>query len=154
MTPKFLTVKEVAVIFRKHPRTIRNWIIGGKIFKEVRQVKDGYLITDIEVQRVLDTSKVEALQENRVEKEKRYYGGFVRGAVTPDEIRVDIFGKEPLGGATMTSTYLPTNVLPIGEDTSAAQRAFQLTQRKALKLKEVRDDQWKAFIARVVPIER
>lgn len=102
-----------------------------------------------------DTSKVEALQENREEKRKRYFEGFARGAVTPDEIRHDIFDKEPLGGATMTSTYLPMNVLPIiGEDPNAAQRAFQIAERKSLEQKKVRDQQWKAFIARVVPIER
>jgi HK97 family phage portal protein len=101
-----------------------------------------------------DTSEVEALQENREEKRKRYFEGFARGAVTPDEIRVDVFGKEPLGGATMESTYLPMNVLPIGEDTSASERAFQIAERKTIKLKQVRDQQWKAFIGRVVPIER
>lgn len=50
--PKLLTVAEVAVIFRKSKKTIYRWIDEGKVFSDVRKVRDGYLIPEEEVQRV------------------------------------------------------------------------------------------------------
>ena len=35
---KFFTVKEVAIIFRRHPRTIRRWIAEG--FIHAKRVKE------------------------------------------------------------------------------------------------------------------
>ena len=49
--PRFLTVKEVAGIFRRHPRTIYRWLEEGFIY--ARKVKDGWLIPYEEVERIL-----------------------------------------------------------------------------------------------------
>lgn len=45
------TVKEVADIFRRHPRTIRRWIAEG--FIQAKRVRDGWLIPKTEVDRIL-----------------------------------------------------------------------------------------------------
>lgn len=51
--PKLLTVAEVAEICRKSKKTIYRWIDEGKVFRDVRKVRDGYLIPEEEVQRVV-----------------------------------------------------------------------------------------------------
>ena len=48
---RFYTVKEVAVIFRRHPRTIYRWLEEGFILGT--KVRDGWLITQEEVDRIL-----------------------------------------------------------------------------------------------------
>lgn len=55
---KNYTVQEVAEIFRRTPQTIRRWIDEGKPFKVVFRVKDGYLIPEKEVNRVLAAGQV------------------------------------------------------------------------------------------------
>ena len=50
---KLLTVAEVADIFRKSKKTIYRWIDEGRVFNDVRRVRDGYLIPEEEVQRVI-----------------------------------------------------------------------------------------------------
>lgn len=52
MSKKY-TVKEVADVFRRDVQTIRRWISDGKTFRVVFRVKDGYLIPEEEVERVL-----------------------------------------------------------------------------------------------------
>lgn len=49
---KNYTIAEVAEIFKRSRKTIYRWREEG-IFREVIQVKDGYLITEKEVLRVL-----------------------------------------------------------------------------------------------------
>ena len=53
---KNYTVKEAAEIFRRRPETIREWI-KKQTFQVVFKVKDGYLIPEREVNRVLEKSK-------------------------------------------------------------------------------------------------
>lgn len=53
MAEKNLTVKEAATIFRRTPKTIRRWIDEGQVFKKVIKVKDGYLIKQSEIDRIL-----------------------------------------------------------------------------------------------------
>lgn len=50
---KNYTVKEVAGIFKRSKKTIYRWREEG-IFREVIQVKDGYLIPEKEVLRVIE----------------------------------------------------------------------------------------------------
>jgi excisionase family DNA binding protein len=50
---KLLTIAEVAGICRKSKKTIYRWIDEGKVFRDVRRVRDGYLIPEEEVERVV-----------------------------------------------------------------------------------------------------
>lgn len=52
MTPKLLTVKEVADIFRRNVKTIYRWIENGTI--RAHKVTDGYLIEETEIKRILN----------------------------------------------------------------------------------------------------
>ena len=101
-----------------------------------------------------DLSGISALQEAKEAKEKRYNSGFSQGAITPNDIRVDVFGKEPINDASMNTTYLASNLFPIGQDTEPEKQK----QIKAIKRKEVEEERnialWKTFVSRVVPIER
>jgi excisionase family DNA binding protein len=60
--PNFLTTKEVAQIFRRHPRTIYRWIDEG--FLQAKKVRDGWLITQEEVERIL--TEADEYNENRM----------------------------------------------------------------------------------------
>ena len=51
---RFYTVKELAGIFRRHPRTIYRWLEEGLIVGT--KVGDGWLITKAEVDRLLADS--------------------------------------------------------------------------------------------------
>jgi len=51
---KFMTVKEVAIVFRRSHDTIYRWISEGKIFNNVLKVRDGYLIPESEVKRIVE----------------------------------------------------------------------------------------------------
>lgn len=51
--PKNYTVAEVAEIFKRSKKTIYRWREEG-IFSEVIQVKDGYLISEKEIFRVIE----------------------------------------------------------------------------------------------------
>ncbi len=55
---KNLTVRQVAEIFNRSVKTIYRWIREGYI-TDVRKVRDGYLIPQSEVERLLDESKVD-----------------------------------------------------------------------------------------------
>lgn len=50
---KNYTIAEVAEIFRRSKKTIYRWREEG-IFREVIQVKDGYLIPEKEILRVIE----------------------------------------------------------------------------------------------------
>ncbi len=57
---KYYTVKEMAGIVHRDIRTIYRWIDEGFV-KNYAKVKDGYLIPESEVSRILD-SKKESIQ--------------------------------------------------------------------------------------------
>jgi len=61
-----------------------------------------------------DYSEIEALKESVDEKMKVYDLGFKSGAITPNDIRVDVFGKDPIETPAMNETYLPGAFLPSG----------------------------------------
>lgn len=52
---EFHTVAQTAKMLKRHPRTIRRWISEGFI-REVSCVRDGYLIPDREISRILKGS--------------------------------------------------------------------------------------------------
>ncbi len=49
---KYYTVKETAEIFRRSPQTIYRWLENG--FLESKKVRDGHLISEIEINRILN----------------------------------------------------------------------------------------------------
>ena len=49
--PRYFTVKEFALIFRRHPRTVRRWI-AEEYIKAVK-VRDGWLIPNTEEERIM-----------------------------------------------------------------------------------------------------
>ena len=53
----FLNVQEVAEIFRRHPRTIYRWLAEG--FLHGKKVKDGWLISRDEIERILNEADTE-----------------------------------------------------------------------------------------------
>lgn len=64
-----------------------------------------------------DLDGVEALQEDRTEMARRFFEGWGRGAVTPNEIRTQVYNLDPIDEPEMNSTYLPFNVVPVGGET-------------------------------------
>ncbi|MCK5235831.1 MAG: helix-turn-helix domain-containing protein [Deltaproteobacteria bacterium] len=58
MAEKNLTVKETAKIFKREPKTIRRWIDEGQMFNRFIKVKDGYLIPQSEIDRILKEGEV------------------------------------------------------------------------------------------------
>jgi hypothetical protein len=57
-----------------------------------------------------DYSNVEALREERSKKVIDFERGFKTGAVTPNEVRENVFGFDPIDIPEMNSTYLHINV--------------------------------------------
>ncbi|MBI5969754.1 MAG: helix-turn-helix domain-containing protein [Deltaproteobacteria bacterium] len=55
---KFMTVKEVAIVFRRSHDTIYCWILEGNTFKSIVKVKDGYLIPEDEIKRVIEEGRI------------------------------------------------------------------------------------------------
>lgn len=49
---KYYTVKETAEIFRRSAQTVYRWIEEG--FLESKRVRDGHLISEIEINRILN----------------------------------------------------------------------------------------------------
>lgn len=76
-----------------------------------------------------DYSKVEALKEDRSQKTKDYSEGFKSGALTPNDIRQDVFGKDPIKMPEMDMTYLPFNVMPMGVE-SVGQQVRGIIEKK------------------------
>lgn len=60
---KFMTVKEVAAVFRRSQDTIYRWIFEGKTFQSVVKVKDGYLIPESEVNRIIEEGRTDQCPE-------------------------------------------------------------------------------------------
>lgn len=56
---KYYTVKEAAPIFKRDIKTIYRWIQEG-FLKDVTKVKDGYLIPETEIERILAQKTVPA----------------------------------------------------------------------------------------------
>ncbi len=50
---KYYTVKEAAEIFRRSTRTVLRWIDEG--YLESTRVRDGHLISEIEMNRILNS---------------------------------------------------------------------------------------------------
>ncbi len=79
MTAKYLTVQEVADIFRRSKRTILRWIEEGNPITEFTRVRDGVLIPESEVERILAEGKnqdISDIAEPEVKK-KRHENSFV-----------------------------------------------------------------------------
>lgn len=58
MAENNMTIKEVAIIFKRTPKTIRRWIDEGKTFNRLIKFKDGWLIPESEVDRILEKAEV------------------------------------------------------------------------------------------------
>ena len=58
MADKNLTIKETAEVFRRSPRTIRRWIDEGSVFKRLIKVKDGYLVPQAEITRIMKEGEI------------------------------------------------------------------------------------------------
>ena len=56
---KYYTVKEAAEIFKRDIKTIYRWIQEG-FLQDVTKVKDGYLIPETEIQRILSQKTIPA----------------------------------------------------------------------------------------------
>jgi len=56
---KYYTVKEAAEIFKRDIKTIYRWIQEG-FLRDVTKVKDGYLIPETEIQRILSQKTIPA----------------------------------------------------------------------------------------------
>ena len=61
-----------------------------------------------------DFSGIAVLQEDLDNKAERFFQGFGRGAVTPNDIAEQIFGLERSTNPAMDFNYLPINVIPVG----------------------------------------
>jgi len=115
-----------------------------------------------------DVSKIEALKEDRNEKAKRYFEGFKSGGVTPNDIVVDVFGKEAIDDPLMNSYFLPINQIPVAQSKKAinakpAKRSIQIegidvtkivqAKFKELDEKEIRQALWRSIIVKADVIE-
>ena len=58
MADKNRTIQETATIFRKSKKTIYRWIEEGKVFKRYIRVKDGILIPQSEIDRIMSENEV------------------------------------------------------------------------------------------------
>lgn len=58
---KYYTVKETAEHFRRSTRTILRWIENG--YLESKKVKDGHLISELEIDRILNNPAKTTLPE-------------------------------------------------------------------------------------------
>jgi len=99
-----------------------------------------------------NTSGIEELQEDKEKKEKRYWEGFAKGSVTPNEIRTDVFGKDALSDSAMDATYLPINLLPTGSSIIPGSKKT-LTRAADDEDDDVRLALWKLFVSRTVGYE-
>ncbi len=82
-----------------------------------------------------DLSKVTALQPDMEKMTARYTAGFGMGGITPNEIRADIFGKDPSDNPAMDLHYVSFNLQPI-EDAGMDFDESETTEDKAIKFCE------------------
>ncbi len=59
---RYMTVREVAELFRRSRKTIYRWIDEGRVFREVVKVKDGILIPEAEVKRAVEEGREKDLR--------------------------------------------------------------------------------------------
>ncbi len=64
--PRYMTVREVAELFRRSRKTVYRWIDEGRVFKEVVRVNDGILIAEDEVKRAVR----EGFEDLRFQRER------------------------------------------------------------------------------------
>ncbi len=108
-----------------------------------------------------DFSQVEALKEERGKKIIDYDKGFKTGAVTPNEIRTDVFGLEEIDDPGMNATYLPTSSAPVsgtdmgegGQEQGLPMRILTSRRGKALTYED-RTKLWQMKIAQFDPNEK
>ncbi len=102
-----------------------------------------------------DTSDVEILKDDLEKKMLIFDKGFKAGAVTPNDIRVDVFGKDAIETPAMETTYLPISASPIeqrNEPTPQPQLSFHSRYEKASTFEE-RTKIWNDKIAKIDPHE-
>jgi HK97 family phage portal protein len=104
----------------------------------------------------VDYSNVEALREERSKKVVDYDKGLRLGAVTPNEMREDVFGKDPLPDPAMDQTYIVTQVTPTGQE-EQTEGANPPVRQEALRLlskkKWSHDDRTKIWWMKIKQIE-
>lgn len=103
-----------------------------------------------------DLSDVEALKEDRTRKRQDFEAGFKVAAVTPNDIRTQVFGLAAIDNPAMNSTYLPLNFQPVATATSKALRikasAESHRQEKRLTY-EQRTKIWQEKVNKLEPKE-
>ena len=52
------TVKDLATLFHKHENTIRRWLTVDRLFPHAVRVKDGWLIPDADVRRLVTDGRL------------------------------------------------------------------------------------------------
>lgn len=64
---------------------------------------------------------------------------FNLGALTPNEVRVDYLGLEPIDNPSMNLTYLPLGVLPTGDELPVGEEPAQVTEqlRSRVRMKQI-----------------
>lgn len=70
-----------------------------------------------------DTSKVVALKPDEKAMTEKYKTGINYGAVTPNEMRVDVFGKERVNDPVMDMHFLPTQLIPIAAQVAGVEES-------------------------------
>ncbi len=86
-----------------------------------------------------DLSNVAALKPDLTEKTKRYKEAFGMGAVSPNEVRQDILGKDIIKNPAMDEYYVPFNLQPIAD--------------AGMDIEEIEDDS-KQFFDSITKMER
>lgn len=121
----------------------------------------------------IDMSGVEALREDRGQKMQDFERGFGVGAVTPNEIRTQVFNLDPSEDPVSNQFFISTRYLPLGSDVMAegggnsqtrgqiAPGAREIAQaiathayQRQIETSEGRAQIWRDKVARVDPIER
>ena len=78
------------------------------------------LTNDPSAEYVLDKSEVEALREDRSALVTDYKEGIANGALTPNDMRVDVYNKEPDDSEESNSFYMSNSLRPIDEPAPGA----------------------------------
>jgi HK97 family phage portal protein len=91
--------------------------LGKKIEALINKKFIKFLVRDTSIVMEMDYSGVEALKEDRTIKMGDYSKAFGCGAITPNEIRVDVFGKDPIKDIPeMDKPWIPAMAAPMGEE--------------------------------------
>ncbi|MBN1551171.1 hypothetical protein JW979_06865, partial [bacterium] len=73
--------------------------------------------------------------------------------ITPNQIRADIFGKEPDKNSMMDSYYLPINLIPIATEKSV-NKSFKPITKAEDETEKRRAKLWRSIIIKAEPLER